>query len=94
MRRFAKEPRTWVGRAGFHVSITRLLIIVRPVLHYSKPNAEIFLTLVGEAGLRQTLAAAKHLALSRKVAAPLIALGLSPRIAEEPDEAGLLALLK
>ncbi len=64
------------------------------VLHYSKRSVEIFLALVDKAGLRQTLAATEHLALSREVAAPLIALGLSPRIAEEPDEAGLLALLK
>ncbi len=67
---------------------------IAAVLHYSKRSVEIFLALVDKTGLRDALRGVAHLALSREVAAPLISLGLSPRIAEKPDEAGLLALLK
>lgn len=59
-------------------------------LHYSRRSAEIFLRLADAAGLTPKLLGMTHAALSNDVATPLRALGLSPVIAERPDEAGLL----
>jgi uroporphyrinogen-III synthase len=67
---------------------------VAAVLHYSKRSAEIFLELTKDAALEESLRPIPHLALSKDVAAPLEhALGVSPLVAEKPDEEHLLALL-
>jgi uroporphyrinogen-III synthase len=59
-------------------------------LHYSRRSATIFLALVEAAGLTASLRSIAHVALSEDVATPLRAFGLSPIVAGEPDEAGLL----
>ena len=67
------------------------------VLHYSRRSAEIFVRLAlrrEDSTFLQRLREAKHLALSADVAAPLRRqLSIEPRIAAEPDEQALLALL-
>ncbi|GLI93326.1 uroporphyrinogen-III synthase [Methylocystis echinoides] len=63
-------------------------------LHYSRRSVDIFLRLVDAAGLAQHLRTMRHAALSNEVAAPLRAVGLSPVVAEKPDEAGLLEAAK
>lgn len=62
------------------------------VLHYSRRSADIFLRLVDAAGLTERLPQMAHAALSGDVAVPLRAIGLTPVVAEKPDEAGLLAV--
>ncbi|WP_330082537.1 uroporphyrinogen-III synthase [Methylocystis iwaonis] len=59
-------------------------------LHYSRRSAEIFLRLAASAGLAPQLGRVVHVALSKDVAAPLEAAGLSVSCAQAPDEAHLL----
>jgi len=66
---------------------------IAAALHYSRRSAEIFLSLARAADVSQNLASVTHLALSGEVAAPLSQAGLPARVAETPDEAGVLALL-
>lgn len=60
------------------------------VLHYSRRSVGIFLRLTENAGLAPRLGPMAHAALSNEVAIPLRDFGLSPTIADKPDEAGLL----
>ena len=63
---------------------------ITAALHYSKRSAEIFMALARNAGLTQALLKIDHLVLSKEAASTL------PRvkIAEKPDEAHLLQLLR
>ena len=67
---------------------------VGTVLHFSRRSAEVFAGLVRLAALGEALAGTSHLCLSSDVAHGLGDLtGLKVRIAREPDEASLLALI-
>jgi uroporphyrinogen-III synthase len=63
------------------------------VLHYSPRSAEIFLSLVKKEELLAGAAKARHLCFSDAVAAPLRAAELEVKVAAEPREDALLALL-
>ena len=63
-------------------------------LHYSRRSVDIFLRLVEAEKLTSALASIRALALSDDVATPLRARGLGVEVAAQPDETGLLALLK
>jgi uroporphyrinogen-III synthase len=65
--------------------------IIDLALHYSRRSVDILLRLVASAGLSPKLRAMDHVALSAEVARPLLAAGITPTVAEKPDEAGLLA---
>lgn len=67
---------------------------VGAALHYSRRSADIFLQLATAAGLSGGLSAFPHIALSADVAKPLEALGLDVFLAEKPDEAHLLDMLR
>jgi uroporphyrinogen-III synthase len=66
---------------------------VDAVLHYSRRNAELFVTLADRAALWADAKKLLHFALSNDVAEPLSAAGVQPRVAARPDEDHLLALL-
>ena len=63
------------------------------VLHYSRRSAELFIAMVRRAGLWEEATKLRHYALSADVAEPLVFAGARTCVAEEPDEAHLLALL-
>jgi uroporphyrinogen-III synthase len=62
-------------------------------LHLSQRSAELLVGLAEREGLVPALRSLPHLCLSADVAAPLAARGFTTRVAPEPDEASLLALL-
>ncbi len=65
------------------------------VLHYSRRASEVFLSLSADAGLTGQAASLQHLCLSDDVAEPLRAAGCPDvRVAAQPEEAALLALLE
>jgi uroporphyrinogen-III synthase len=64
------------------------------VLHYSRRSAALLVGLADEAGLGPQLRVAMHLCLSGDAAAPLVACGASAVVAQEPDEAALLAMIE
>lgn len=67
---------------------------IAAVLHYSRRSAGIFVALAEAAGLARALDELRHLCLSEDVAVPLRQRqGPFIRIAAQPDEAHLLALL-
>ena len=63
------------------------------VLHYSARSAAAFVHLAEREGLTGAVKELRHFCLSQTVAAPLVALGAQAKIAPEPNEAALLALL-
>jgi uroporphyrinogen-III synthase len=64
------------------------------VLHYSRRSAEIYLRCAAASGLDAAATAPAHFCLSAKAAAPLLAAGAATvRIAPQPNETSLLALV-
>ncbi len=66
---------------------------IAAALHYSRRSADLVVRLAEEAGLVSDLRAFPHLCLSADVAAPLTLGGAAVRVAEDPTEEALLALL-
>ncbi|MCX7324217.1 MAG: uroporphyrinogen-III synthase [Hyphomicrobiales bacterium] len=65
------------------------------VMHYSRRASEVFLSLAADAGLTEQAVRLQHLCLSDDVAGPLRAAGCPDvRVASQPEEAALLALLE
>ena len=62
-------------------------------LHYSRRSADLFVRLADQAGLRAAILECPHVCLSADVAVPLQAIGASTRMAGQPNEDALLALL-
>ncbi|MEE1610757.1 uroporphyrinogen-III synthase [Microvirga sp. CF3016] len=62
-------------------------------LHYSRRSADLVVRLAEEAGVASNLRAVPHLCLSADVAAPLVAVGATTRVAGDPSEDALLRLL-
>ena len=62
------------------------------VLHYSRRSAALFLELSQKAGV--SLANLQHICISADAATPLLAAGLSTRIAPTPDSQGLFTALE
>jgi uroporphyrinogen-III synthase len=64
------------------------------VLHYSARTAAAFMAAATRAGVEDLSIRARHLCLSRQVAAPLAAAGATAiEVASEPNEQALLALI-
>jgi len=79
----------------FSAAIRKKLVAkeIDAVLHYSPRAAETFLALANHDKLEGALVTMDHLCLSAAVAAPLLGKGANVRIAAEPNEPALFALL-
>jgi uroporphyrinogen-III synthase len=67
---------------------------VDAALHYSAHSAEAFVALAEQAGLSDAVKKLRHICLSQAVAAPLAARDWRVEIAQDPNEAALLDLLR
>ena len=82
------------ARAGFSEADCVALARCRAALHYSRRSVELAAALAARAGAGGDFAGLVHIALSRDVAEPLEAMGLSVRVAETPVETSLFAALR
>jgi uroporphyrinogen-III synthase len=79
----------------FPFSVEELLVrgALDGVLHFSKRSAETYIDCAKRAGMLERALKPLHYCLSRQIAAPLVAVGASTRVAPRPEEAALIDLV-